>query len=283
MKTIYETFKKSVYDPVFYKSASEQPLESIFKYYFKMALILGAAMTVVLGAVLVPQGVSFMRDHAGEMVKTYYPAELVVNIGKGEATANVPMPYIVPVKQITGVAPVAGAMQNMIVIDTTQGFDEKTFEDYKTYALLTKTKIVTQSDKGQITIQSLRGVPITTVSQEVLLSWVEKIHKSLGLIVSIGLVATFIIFTFEYIVYLAPLLIFALVPFLIAWLKKTPLSYSGAYKISLYAIIPALALKTLLNLMGILFLPSYFTLLVFMLIVAINMRDEAVPTLFENK
>lgn len=280
MKTIFETFKKSVYDPLFYQSATEEPLKNIFHYYSKVALILATAMTIVLGAALIPQGVVFMKDRAPNLIKTYYPTELTVHIEKGVATANVPMPYIVPVKQVTGVAPSVDAMQNMIVIDTLHDFEKKIFDGYKTYTLLTKTEIVTRSDNGQITIQELHGVPPTTISQEVLLSWVEKIRNSLWVIVCLGIIATFVVFVFGYLAYLIPLFLFALVPFFIAWLKKTPLSYVEAYKISMYAIIPALVLKTLINLMGVFFIPSYFTLLVFMLILVVNMREVDQPKLF---
>lgn len=282
MKTIFETFKKSVYNPEFYQSAIGESFWNILRYYSKVALILAAVITIVLGLVLVPAGVIFVKDHAGALIKTYYPADLVVHVEKGEATANVPMPYVVPVKQLTGVTPSTDALQNMIVIDTTHDFDKKAFKDYKTYALLTKTEIVTQSDKGQITIQELHGIPATTMSQEVLLSWVEKIRGSLGFIVVLGLLATFIIFTLGYFMYLVPLLLFALIPFVIAWLKKTPLSYVEAYKMSVYAVVPALALKTFFNLIGVFFLPAYFTLLVFMLIIAINMREVDQPKLFNS-
>jgi hypothetical protein len=52
---------------------------------------------------------------------------------------------------------------------------------------------------------------------------------------------------------------------------------------SLYAIVPALALKTLLNIVGVFFIPAYFTFLVFLLIISLNMREAEEPTLFENK
>lgn len=83
-----------------------------------------------------------------------------------------------------------------------------------------------------------------------------------------------------YLMYLILLLLLALIPKSIAYLKKMPLSYASAYKMSLYAIIPALALKTLLNILGVFFLPAYFTLLVFMLVIAVNMREKEEPTLF---
>lgn len=283
MKIIFETFKKSIYNPSFYKSISEEPFSGIFHYYAKVTLILSFVMTLVFGIFLAPIGITFIKERAPDLIKTYYPSGLVVHIEKGEASANVPMPYIVPVKQITGNTPPLDSVQNMFVIDTNNNFEKKIFESYKTYGLLTKTEFVTQNSKGDITIQDLRGAPTTTISQEVLLGWVEKIHNSIGVIVSFGLVATFVLFIIGYIAYLVPLLIFALIPFFISWLKKTPLSYSSAYKMSLYAIVPALALKTLLNMVGILILPAYLTLLVFMLIMALNMREVKPQTLFENK
>lgn len=283
MKTIFETFKKSVYSQTFYQTAGANSFWSIFKYYIRVTFFLSVAMVVILGVTLVPRGVSFMKNQAGAMISKYYPDDLSIQIKNGEAITDVAQPYIIPIKQMTGVTPPATGMQNMIVIDTNSDFNEKTFEDYKTYVLLTKTKLVTQSNAEQITIQNLRGVPDTIISQEVLLSWVEKIRASLWSIVLFGLLATFIIFIFGYLAYLIPLIVFALIPFFIAWMKKTPLTYAEAYKMSMYAILPALALKTILNLLGIFFLPAYFTLLVFMLIIAINMREVETPNLFEGK
>lgn len=279
MKSIFETFKKSVYNPVFYQIVATAPLSEAFRYYIKFTLILSLVMTVALGVLLVPQGIVFVKERAPELVKTYYPKELVVHIEKGIASANVPMPYFVPLIGATGAATTT-AMQNMLVIDTTQGFDKTKFEEYKTYVLLTNTDIVTRNDNGQITIQSLRVVPPVTISQDVLLSWVINVQNYTGYIVVIGIIITFIIMMLGYLMYLVLLLLLALIPKSIAYLKKTPLSYVSAYKMSLYAIIPALALKTLLNILGVFFLPAYFTLLVFTLVIAVNMREKEEPTLF---
>ena len=283
MKTIFETFKKSIYNPVFYHTVASEPLGSIFRYYSKVTLILSALMTAGLGILLVPAGVSFLKERAPEMVRSYYPAELVVTIEKGEVAINMPEPYIISGKGDTLVALKKQGLENIFVIDTKRNFEKVKFDEYKTFALLTKTEIVTRSDNGQITIQELRRMPATTISQEFLLSWVEKVRGKLGYIVFGGVIAAFVAITLGYMVYLVPLLLFALIPFFIAWLKKTPLSYGGAYRMSLYAILPALALKTLLNLFGVFFLPAYFTLLVFMLIIALNMKEVEQQNLFENK
>lgn len=280
MKTIFETFKRSVYDPVFYQNAVATPLSDIVRYYIKFSLFLSAVMTVYIGVALVPQGIRFVKEHAPELVKSYFPAELTIHIEKGAASVNVKEPYIIAGKNGSQAVLKEQGLESMLVIDTKNDFNKNKFEEYKTFALLTRTEIVTRGNSGQITIQDLRAVPDASINQEWLLSWVEKTRDSLGYIIFFGLLGTFVAMLFGYLKYFIVLLLFALIPLLIAYLRKMPLSYSGAYRISLYAIVPALALKTLINIFGVFFIPAYFTLLVFMLIVAINMKESMEPTLF---
>lgn len=280
MKTIYDTIKQSVYNPSFYQSVEETPLSGIIRYYVKVSFLLAFVMTIALGALLVPKGIAFVRDSAPSMVKAYFPADLNIHIEKGDASVNVAMPYLVPLSGVSSTT--ADVIQNILVINTTEEFNKKKFDEYRTFALLTKNEIATQNDKGQITIQSLRTLPTITINQAWLLSWVEKINGSLVYIVLFGLIGTFIALLFGYLVYLILLFLFALIPLFIAYLKKDVLSYRSAYKMSLYAIVPALILKTLLNLLGIFTIPAYFSLLVFMLIIAVNMREVKEPTLFEK-
>lgn len=282
MKVILETFKKSIYNPVFYKNAETAPLSDAARFYIKFSLVLSVIMTIALGVLLIPQGVTFVKEHAPEMVKNYFPAELVIHIEKGEASVNVPEPYVIVAKDGAQTVLKEQGLENMLVIDTKHDFDKKKFEEYKTFALLTKTEIVTQSDHGQITIQDLRPLPAVTINQELLLSWVEKVRGSLGYIIFVGLIGTFVAMLLGYLKYFIVLFLFALVPLFIAYLKKTPLSYSGAYRMSLYAIAPALALKTLINILGVFSMPAYFTFLVFMLVIAMNMREVKQPELFNN-
>lgn len=270
MKHLFRTFKKSIYNPPFYQNVTRAPLGEAIRYYLKSTMALSVIITIALSIFLVPASVLVIKKYAPDFVKNYYPEKLVITLEKGEASANVPMPYIVPVRVD---APTSGGMKNLLVIDTTHDFDKKTFDEYKTYALLTKTDIVTSSASGQITIQTLKGAPALTVSQQTLLSLIEKVRQSLWLIVALAIVLAFVLFMLGYLLYLVALFLFALVPYVIAWVRKTPLTYGEAYKMSLYAIVPALAVKTLLNLFGLFFLPSYLALLVFMLVIAVNMRD----------
>lgn len=277
MKNLIDTFKKTIYSPSFYQNAGSVSFKEAFLFYRKCTLVFSVAMTIALAIFFVPVGTLFINKYAPDLIKNYYPEKLVIHIEKGQASADVPMPYFVPIRTLEGATTTVGLAENLLVVDTAHDFERKTFESYKTYALLSKTDLVTSDEKGQITIQPLRGAPTTTISQELLLSWVNKIHQSLGTIIVVAIVATFVILALGYLLYLLPLLLFALVPYFIAWVRKTPLTYGAAYKMSLYAIIPALAVKTVLNLVGLFFLPSYLTFLVFMLIIAINMRDTNQP------
>lgn len=290
MKSIIETFKHSCYNPEFYRNIAQVAWEDAFKTYFKFTFALSILFVIVSGLLLVPQGVRFVRDNAPSLIKKYFPAELVVTINKGEVSTNVTEPYKVAMNPDATSAFKDTALKNVVVIDTGHKFNQETFENYETLALLTKDSLATQSTKGQIAIQDLRVFSFVSglftasasidVSQESLLAWVEKVRASLVYVVPLGLVATFLVTFLGFMMYLLPLFLFALVPFLLAWVKKIPLSYSDAYKMSLYAILPGLVIKDVLNASGYFTVPGSLNLLVFLLIIAINMRNIEQPTLF---
>lgn len=275
MQSIFHTFKKSVYDPLFYKNIHEVSLKEGLHFYFKFALFLAAVMLAVFTLVLVPRGVSFVRDVAPTLVMGYFPKDLTVTVTKGEVSVNVPEPYIVskdtPILGITGLKK---GLENVLVINTKEAFDKQKFVDYKTFALLTKTELVTQSISGSITIQEIPSAMNLVVNQQILLDLVEKIRSSLVYAVPLGLAGTFLLLFLGLMFYLIPLFLFALIPMCLAWVKKgTTISYKEAYIMSLHAIMPGLALKSILNMMGIFVVPSSLNVLLFLLIIAINFRE----------
>lgn len=280
MKTIFETFKKSIYNPEFYRTTPEANTGDILRSYTKVTFVFALFATVMLAIILVPQGVRFVRDIAPVLVAEHYPADLTIHLEKGEASASVAQPYIIAGNNVTREVLKENGLENILVIDTTHDFSTKVFDDYKTFALLTKSQIVTRNNDGNTTIQNLRGIPDMVIDQAGLLSLVGKIHAALVYIIPVGIVVTLIILFFGYIAYLIPLFLFALIPYLFAKVRKTPLTYGGAYKMSMYAVLPGLALKTILNVGGVFSIPAYFSLLVFMLVIVINMREVEQPTLF---
>lgn len=280
MKAIFETFKKSLHSPEFYQRVASASFSEALRYYIKVIFILAAVATVAFSVLLVPRGVRFIRDVAPSLVREYYPADMVVTIENGQASTNIAEPFIVTSKGVARDILREDGLDNLLVIDTGHELNIKMFEDYKTLVLLTKTEVVTQNRKGNITIQSLRNTPNTVINQTELLVFVEKIRAGLPYLVPVGIVVTLISVFFGYVIYLIPLFLFALIPFLLAKVKKISLTYGGAYRMSLYAVIPGLVLKTILNISGFFFVPAYFSLLVFTLVIFINMREVEQPTLF---
>ncbi len=282
MKNLFTIFQKSLYGPEFYQGVALTSFKDAFRYYLKFTLLLAVFMTIAFAVILVPQGVRFIKEEAPALVKKYYPKGLVVTVTKGEASSNVVEPYIIPVEGVVKEVLQESKMDNILVIDTQNEFNKKTFESYKTFALLTKGEIVVQDDTG-ISIQNLSGLPNFVMSEEALLAWVEKVRTSLSIFIPASITLTFIVIMVGFVLYFIPLLLFALIPFFLAWVKKIPLTYGGAYKISMYAVMPGLVLKSILNISGFFFVPAYLSLLVFMLTIFINFRGKVQPSLFKDK
>ncbi len=283
MKNLFKTFQKSLYSPEFYHGVALATFKDVFRYYLKFTLLLAIFMTIAFAVLLVPQGVRFVKEEAPALVKKYYPDGLVVTVTKGEASSNLTEPSIIPAEGVVKEAFQGSTIDKLFVIDTSNEFNKKTFENYNTLVLLTKGEIVTQNDIGRISIQDLSGVPNFVMSEDVILAWVEKVRTSLSILVPAGIALTFIVIMAGFVLYLVPLLLFAFIPFFLAWVKKIPLTYGGAYKVSMYAVIPGLMLKTILNASGFFFVPAYLSLLVFMLIIFINLREKKQISLFEDK
>ncbi len=282
MKNLLETFKKSIYNLEFYSSVASTSLKSGIIFYFKVATSLALLMTVVFSIFLVPNGVRFIKEQAPDLVKKYYPANLVVTIDKGSASSNVIEPYVIPTQGIAKEVFQGTSIENIFVIDTKDGVSGKTFADYKTFALLTRNEVMTQGNNTRVSTLGLKSVPDVVISEEMLLLAVENVRANLGVFVPAGIALTFMLLLLGFVLHLIPLFLFALIPFFLAWIKKIPLTYGGSYRMSLYAVMPGLVLKSLLNISGFFFVPAYLSLLVFMLIIFVNMRETEQPNLFEN-
>lgn len=270
---IVERFQKSLYDPSFYRSVAALPLKDALRAYVVMVAVFTLLATIVFSFLLIPRVSRFLNEGAGKIVDQYYPASLEVRIEKGTASVNAPLPYFIPGKQSTlEMLSRDVPLENLLVIDTRGDFEKAQFEEYKTFAFLTKHELVTRGERGQITIQNLSSFSNTTINAETLRRFIERARLWYPLIVGVGVLALLVIVFAGYLFYLIPLLLFALIPFFIAWMKGAPLGYASAYKMSLYAVIPGLALKTLLNMGGYFFVPAYLSLLVFMLVIVINMQ-----------
>lgn len=274
---IIETFQKSLYNPSFYRSVATMPLKDALRAYVVMVGVFTLLATVVFSLLLIPRVSRFLDEGAGSLVDQYYPSGLEIHIEKGVASINASLPYFIPGKQSTlEMLSRDVPLKNLLVIDTRSDFEKAQFEEYKTFALLTQRELVTRGERGRITIQSLSSFSNTTINTETLRHFIERARSWYPLVAVGGVLALMVVLFAGYLLYLVPLFVFALIPFFIAWVKRSPLSYASAYKMSLYAVIPGLALKTLLNMGGYFFVPAYLSLLIFMLVIVVNMQKRVV-------
>lgn len=273
MKNTFEIFKKSLSDVSLYREASEAPFKVGIRYYIKAIFLLSLFAIVAFGVFSVPQGVRFMKEEASLLVQERYPADLVVSFKNGEASTNSASPSLIPgEKKTLKTLFNDDSIENILVIDTGREYDRSVFDNYHTFALLTKHDLVMRGAEERVTIQPLRGIPEMTITSESLVNFIEKLNNSLALFVVLSLVIVFALLFVGYLVYLVPLALFALIPFFLAWIKNIPLTYRGAYKMSVYAVVPGLALKTLFGVGGFFLVPAYFSLLIFMLVVFLVMK-----------
>ena len=273
MKKTFEIFKKSLSDVSLYREAREAPLKVGIRYYIKAIFLLSLFATVAFGVFSVPQGVRFMKEEASLLVQERYPTDLVVTFKNGEASTNSASPSFIPgEKKTLKTLFNDDSIENILVIDTGSEYDGSVFDNYHTFALLTKHDLVMRGVEERVTIQPLRGIPEMTITSASLINFIEKLNNSLALFVVLSLVIVFALLFVGYLVYLVPLALFALIPYFLAWIKNIPLTYRGAYKMSVYAVVPGLALKTLFSIGGVFLVPAYFSLLIFMLVVFLVMK-----------
>lgn len=273
MKNIFEIFKKSISNSSFYHEASEEPFRKGLSYYLKVMLLLSLVATIGFAVLAVPQGIRFMKEEAVPLIQEKYPSGLKITIKNGEAsTNNATTTVIRGEKKTLNALFNDGSIENILVIDTESEYTREAFDSYHTFALLSKHDIVMRRTEGDVVVQPLRSFPEMTVASTTLVGFVEDVNDSLAFLVVLSLVIVFVLLLVGYILYLIPLALFALIPFFLAWTKNIPLTYRGAYKMSMYAVVPGLVLKTVFNLGGVLAVPTYFPLLIFMLVTFLVMK-----------
>ena len=258
--------RASIYAPYFYRAVLSKPLSWSIKYFFSFALVLAVISTAVVGWRAVPAVNSFLSNLAPTILK-YYPDELEVAIKNGEATSNVPEPYVIKLPQeLIDSWEKSGdqnlAPENLMVINTkTRLIDWKEFQDYKAVALLSKDAIVLRDKNGGVRIQPLTDVPNTTINKKEIASMLEGIKPYAKLAAPI---LVLVIFLLAY-SWLMLKLIFLFIAALLVWLiaakfKGINIGYKKAYQVGLHAMTAALLLETFLRIFLGVAVPYIFTI-----------------------
>lgn len=254
---------KSIYSPEFYKELFGRPFSFSLKYFYSLAAVLAIVLAAIFSFKIIPIAQSFFQS-IGPEVLNYYPAELVITIKNGQASTNVKEPYFLKMPQ--GFIPKEGKykynleeieprtdLENLLVIDTATPFTLEGFHNYKTAVLLMRDNVAYYSDKGEIKIQSLKGVPDITINKSLVSGLVGKISSLLifvGPLIAIGtFLIAMIVLSFE--------LVYLLFGAFLIWglmkIRKISGGYPKAYQIGIHA----MTLPIFLNIIIFLFVPDF--------------------------
>jgi hypothetical protein len=267
---IFKKIKNSVYGPDYYGQAEKKPFSYSLKYYLLFVLIISFLATIVVSVKTVPQIKSFADYFLGSVINRY-PAELEVTIKSGKVSTNVQEPYFVGMpKKWEG-----AGYENILVIDTKNSFTEESFVGYKTACLLNETSIICY-DKKDIKITSLKDVPDTTINKDKIISLAGKFTPFLRLIYPAFIILVFCVIFFSYSWRLAYLLIFAILVWIIAKLKKVDMGYKKSYQLGLHLltmpVIVTFLLEAVLKLTGTSFNIPYLFSILFAISSIINLK-----------
>jgi hypothetical protein len=267
--SLWRTIRASIYSPEFYRSLAERRLSFSFKYYYAFGVALAIVFSVTVSLQALPFIAQFI-DKAGQELISHFPEELTVTLLDGEVSTNVEEPYILPLpSELRESAERDGTPTptNLLVIDTAAQASAESWAAYDTFILLTKRNIVVgERPEGRVQIQWLTDVPDVTIDRafvERTSSDLRAFGKWISPLVVFGSWAIFmVLWTFT----LAYLLVGGVLAWLVARVRKVPVSYRAAYQMAMHAWTPVALLLMIADggipSSGIPFLPTLLLLIV---------------------
>ncbi|MEK7212101.1 MAG: DUF1189 family protein [Patescibacteria group bacterium] len=262
---LIQIFKQSVYSPDFYRELKDKPLKFSIKYFYLLAVVLSVIWALILTFTIVPI-VNVFITQLGPMARDFYPAELVITVQNGQASANVSQPYLIKMPVTEGVK-VPGTdekqVENILAIDTVSPFDPKLIDEYKAAALLTKDYLVMRDD-NVLKVQKLADFPNLTIDQDRFSTVVEQVQSIFNRFAPVFTVVVSLLIFLGMLVAasykLLYLLLLALLIMLIGKIKKLDVNYKYAYRIGIHAMSLGLVLSPVLFLLHAV-IPYLFTIL----------------------
>lgn len=267
----FKTIPRSIYDPAFYQELVQKPFSFSLKYFYVLALLLSVVSTFLFSLSTLPVVRAFLND-IGPRFLASYPDYLTITIKNGQASSNAIEPYFFTVPTISpGMSQEESSKTNLLVIDTKTSFSLQQFGQYDTFALLTREALAVSTrdsaDRGDIRVYPLAKTPDIEITKSLLTLLVQKIQPFIRFVGPLLVIVVFLGFISLQSANLLYLLIFALLVWGIAKIKKLGVGYKKSYQIGIHAItLPLLiyALMTTFNVHA----PYLFTLLSLLIVFA---------------
>jgi len=272
----FRKIKDSIYSKSFYASIPRTKLLSGIGYFLLLSLLLAIVQSIFSIYVFSSKGQLDINNYVNQ-IKNTYPSKLTLKIQNGEVTSNVKEPYfIVLPKKIITTYNTSNKEVNLAVVDTSTPYSIRQFNQYKTFAWITKDSIILRDNNG-IRVIDLTKVKNATINQTSIDSLFAKFSPWIKWIVPLLAIGIFLILYFVYAVKLIYLFFLAALIWLLLRVIDRPLSYGKSYKISLYAITLGLIVNCvlgILNISGFIFMTTIISLIV----AWINISKSPKPT-----
>lgn len=266
---IFKNIKNSFYNPSFYKDKKEESGKSAMSYFLKLTLIQSIILTAIFAIVIIPLVLFVTSKESIAKIVNFIPEELTLTIKKGQLSTNVTEPYAVKseIKNSTH--------KNLYVIDTKSPFSLDLLKSSDTYLLMTKDFLITEDSSGKMTVEKVSKLPDLELNRTKVNGWVYAVIPYLKFVIPLMLVIYFFVVLVANIV---GSFVLILVSSCIIWcvmkiLRTNFISFKQINKLGLYCITPLVVLDLLLNLFN-LNIPWYASLVVFLLVFFVNVKEE---------
>lgn len=250
--SFFRTIKSTFWDPAFYRLKAGEH-QGAFAYYFKLALLLSVVLTVLFCVFAGPRINEVLRTLPSAITE-YYPDDLEVTLDNGTVSINKPQPYALPFPDELRNEDGGGEPRNLVVFDTEAPFNVEAFKNHNTFVLVTRDAFVIEDQNG-IKVTPLSELacdgdkPCTyTLTEEKLKGYLAKAAPLSVYVLPMLAVGMLLVLVIIYAFGLLGLLLAALIAFLLLKLPGLPrLRFGAVYRLSLYAVTPALLITTLVS------------------------------------
>lgn len=270
----WQSLKRSVYDPEFYREVSKQSFSQGFSFFIKYVLLLSALVSLVILTYL---GIFLFGGKFDEMMRgagLVYPDDLIVTVVNGKISINQEQPYAIPLPASEGVKIEDGDLNYLVVIDTEYPITLEALKEYKTATLVGESSIGFRDDTGTLKIYEIPKEMNIVIDR----SWVDgAINKGMGVIKKVGFSVAFALipltvfmgFTFGVMLYLV---FAAFLVWLIARVNNLSYSYKQSYITSMYLITVPQALSVVFFWLAIII--PYFRTIIFVAMAILNLKKS---------
>jgi hypothetical protein len=287
-----ESFKASVYNPVFYRSMKDRKFGLAFAYFSLIVFV--AALIVSLPMMRNIVSFVFQPSQEADAIKQQaldlYPDWLEIRTEGGKLSTNAGNPFALPVPHGMKEGDTQDLPTNLIVINTEKSIELSDFEAYDTFVIVGADTVgFFDPEKKKVQIQGigqfLENERFIIVKDDYVgfVQKIEKIAKGFGVVLLF--LVPLAVFSGLFVSYFVYLLFGALVVWLAAWVRKTHWQYATAYKAGLYLITVPMLYNALtsIGVVGELPIPFYFTIVLFVFaIINISALDTSIEESVEK-